>query len=127
MPQRALRLCAKCGTPTTGRYCAAHTNQPAIERSRFDAERRDEIRKLYGTARWRQLSSQVIAEEPICKGCGREPSTVCDHKVPARKYIAQHGGDLDTFYDRNNLQGLGKSCHDSKTAKECGFAGKKNF
>lgn len=36
------------------------------------------------------------------------PATVVDHIVP-------HTGNADLFWDKDNLQGLCKGCHDSKT------------
>lgn len=83
----------------------------------------------YNTARWRKLRAQVLAEEPLCR-CddhrmmavgdagvlfGSTPdapiSTVVDHITP-------HRGDESLFYDRSNLRGMAKRCHDRKTSKQ---------
>lgn len=45
------------------------------------------------------------------------PATVVDHIIP-------HEGNLELFWDENNIQSLCKSCHDRKTAGE-GRWGKK--
>lgn len=67
----------------------------------------------YGS-RWQRARRLVLAEEPICMICKREPSTRVDHKIPKTK-----GG---TDY-RENLQGLCESCHNRKTAAEDGGFG----
>lgn len=58
---------------------------------------------------WRAKRRAVIARDPICKACGRRPSTEADHIV-AR---ADKGSD-----DMANLQGICRRCHAAKTAIE---------
>jgi len=119
MPARALRPCAKCGALTAERFCAAHLGEPRRATQAYDAARAsDPVRRLYGTRRWRFTSREIIARDPLCKECGREPSALADHVVPAEEYVAQHGGDAELFFDQENLQGLGVDCHAKKTARD---------
>lgn len=119
MPARALRPCAKCGALTKGRFCGAHAGEARRQNQLYDAARaNDPVRRLYGTQRWRWTSREVIARDPVCKECRCEPSTLADHVIPAQQYVAQSGGDLEAFFDLENLQGLGVACHAKKTAKD---------
>jgi 5-methylcytosine-specific restriction protein A len=63
----------------------------------------------------------MLSEHPLCVECERQgritPATVVDHIVP-------HKGNLELFWDENNLQAICKRCHDGKTAGE-GRWGKK--
>jgi 5-methylcytosine-specific restriction protein A len=62
----------------------------------------------------------ILDEHPMCVECLRVgkliPATVVDHIVP-------HKGNLDLFYDYDNLQPLCKRCHDAKTVREDGGFG----
>lgn len=102
---------------------ASTPEQQRNRAQRFDSARRDEIRKLYGTARWKAQSTRCLAENPICQGCHQSSSTVADHIVHARVYIRQHNGDVESFFDPSNLQGLCADCHAKKTSRECAAAG----
>lgn len=87
-------------------------------RERKRAEHRDtSIRDLYFTPQWRTLRRRVLREEPICRTrlCGQR-SAVVDHVRP-------HRGDLTLFFDRTNLAGMCKQCHDRKTARYDGGFG----
>jgi 5-methylcytosine-specific restriction protein A len=57
----------------------------------------------------------VLSRNPLCVECERQgritPATVVDHIIP-------HKGNLELFWDEDNLQALCKPCHDRKTAKE---------
>lgn len=81
-----------------------------------------EYRKLYKTARWRALRAQVLAAHPLCVSCQRGgrivPATVVNHIVP-------HRGDVNLFFDRNNLEGVCKPCHDGpiQSAERRGYSG----
>ena len=68
----------------------------------------------YG-GRWRKLRLIVLAEEPVCRMCGRVEAVHVDHIV-AR---AKGGGD-----ERTNLQGLCQRCHSKKTARVDGGFGR---
>lgn len=71
-------------------------------------------REVYNSTRWRKLREQVLYGNPFCVRCMDvgllEPATVCDHVIPI-----EQGGEI---WDINNLQGLCKSCHNSKSGKE---------
>jgi 5-methylcytosine-specific restriction endonuclease McrA len=60
----------------------------------------------------------VLANDPICtdgRVCGkRSLSTVVDHIIAAVRWIAEHSGDLNSFFDTDNLHGVCKPCHDAK-------------
>jgi 5-methylcytosine-specific restriction protein A len=65
---------------------------------------------LYASARWTKRSRQYKRENPICCGCGRAPTEVTDHIIPARVH-----GD---FWDEANWQPLCQRCHNRKRQKE---------
>jgi 5-methylcytosine-specific restriction endonuclease McrA len=70
----------------------------------------------YHSDRWRKFRRIVLNEEPlcaICLRCGQETlATVVDH-------IRPHRGDMELFWDRENVQGLCASCHSGvKRVKE---------
>jgi hypothetical protein len=119
MPNRAQRPCEKCGILTASRFCGAHAGEPRKMAQAYDSARaKDPVRRLYGTRRWRYTSRATIVRHPLCKGCGREPSVLADHVIPAEQYVAQHGGDLDSFFDEVNLQALGLDCHGKKSGED---------
>jgi 5-methylcytosine-specific restriction enzyme A len=107
-------------------YCPAHQidNKESRRRKAFDTFRRknDPYHNLYSQSRWMGLAAQVRYEEPLCQIkvlCGgTAPTEDVDHVIPARVWVEQHGGDMESFYDRQNLQGACKRCHSSKTARE---------
>lgn len=76
-------------------------------------------RKLYKTARYRRLRHAHASANPLCRFCliteDISPVDVVDHVKP-------HKGDLDLFFDPDNLQSLCKHHHDS--AKQMIEAGK---
>jgi 5-methylcytosine-specific restriction protein A len=101
-----------------------YASNPTVQREKFDVQRaNDPIRKLYKTGTWRATRIVIFHRDPLCRLCHKAESTIADHIIAARNYIAQHGGDPERFFDENNLQGVCKACHDAKTAKECGWAG----
>ncbi len=69
---------------------------------------------LYNDRRWKALSTRLRNEQHwICEQCGKEGderTIVVDHRIP-------HRGDLEKFWDVENLWVLCKRCHDVKTAK----------
>ncbi|MGC7561347.1 HNH endonuclease [Pasteurella sp. PK-2025] len=69
---------------------------------------------LYSRKAWKQLRLDHLAKEPLCVFCMRDgkltPATVVDH-------IKAHKGDLNLFFDENNLQSLCKLHHDSSKQK----------
>ena len=75
----------------------------------------NEYRKLYRTKHWAKLRAMVLHRDQYkCqhKGCGaflkqgtRSPRSAVVH------HIKPHKGNLDLFYDINNLQAVCWSCH----------------
>jgi len=78
-----------------------------------DLNRPPSSQRGYGGS-WRKLRAMVLNEQPICQHCRREAATEVDHIVPLSR-----GGE-NTM---ENLQGLCKSCHSRKTAREDGGFG----
>lgn len=112
MPVRPKRICARggCQRLTDGRFCEAHQEQAREEAKAAawsDSEGSAHSRG-YG-ATWRRLRKLVLHRDPLCRGCGRAPSTDVDHVV------ARARGGEDTM---ENLQGLCSRCHGLKTALE---------
>lgn len=64
----------------------------------------------YKTSAWRKLRGRQLLAEPLCRYClerGRVKSAdVVDHIVP-------HKGNLQRFWDSENLQSLCYHCHNS--------------
>jgi len=112
MPRLPLKLCghAGCRTPAAGGRCPKH---PAPKpRSggwvKPDDKAGSASKRGYGRA-WQAKRKYVMARDPICKVCGREPSSHVDHIVP--KYM----GGTD---DYSNLRGIGRVCHGRKSSTE---------
>jgi len=93
-----------------------HSARATQEKKMRLQSRTDSVQQLYKTEAWRTLKRLVLLEQPMCAcGCGGR-STVVDH-------IRPHRGDSALFFDRGNLQGMTKICHDRKTAKYDGGFG----
>ena len=64
---------------------------------------------LYGR-QWAKYRKRFLQANPLCRMCEQqgyiEEATVVDHIKP-------HKGDLDLFFDLNNLQSVCKAHHDS--------------
>lgn len=69
-----------------------------------------QYRALYKTARWQELRTWVLSQEPLCRFCSKqgrvEAATVVDHIKP-------HRGSKTLFYDSSNLQPLCAEHHNS--------------
>lgn len=83
-----------------------------------------EYHSLYESARWRAIRRDFLKKYPRCFICGKK-ATIADHIVP-------HRGNIELFYDENNLQPMCWSCHSAKTLRENNFfhkgeGGTKNF
>ncbi len=70
--------------------------------------------------RWQQARLGYLRKHPLCVHCeakGRVTvATDLDHIIP-------HKGDMETFWQSSNWQGLCRSCHSIKTASEDGGFG----
>lgn len=123
MPSAPASLCRDCSKRALegSRYCSDHqTYNRRVESSRaYDKNRRehDPFHSLYKGLRWIALAARVRREQPLCAVCGHQASKDVDHIIPARVYVAAHNNDINSFYDRANLQGLCKSDHSAKTMR----------
>jgi 5-methylcytosine-specific restriction protein A len=118
MPGRAYRICAKsgCNKLSLAKYCELHVSYEPQQRNEERAV--DPIRRLLGSGAWQATRRVILLRDILCKACGNAFSSEVDHRVPARRWIARHNGDLASFFDESNLQGLCKSCHTAKTDRE---------
>jgi 5-methylcytosine-specific restriction protein A len=70
--------------------------------------------------RWGKARAAYLAAHPWCVACQqakqRTVANELDHIVP-------HHGNATLFWDESNWQGLCKSCHSAKTAREVGLGG----
>lgn len=113
-----------CSVPGCGGFvfehgvCEGHKDSSLAKRLLIQLVDRNKRpwRALYNTKRWKDLRLLILRRDPICTKCNRNPSTVADH-------IHDHKGDLQLFYDVNNLHGLCKPCHDEKTGSTFGQGG----
>lgn len=66
--------------------------------------------KWYKTAAWQRLRARQLRREPLCRMCRARKeitaATVADH-------IRPHRGDMQLFFDENNLQSLCAPDHNS--------------
>lgn len=70
---------------------------------------------LYDTVSWKKIRISFLSDNPLCVECLKDGhykmAKIVDHLVP-------HKGDINMFYDLNNLQALCKKHHDRKTFLE---------
>ena len=104
-----MQYCLEPGCPrlvTHGR-CATHAQLLEQQRDNVD------VRRWYRTVRWRRLRDQVLGEAMYtCARCGHtQVNLQVDHVRP-------HGGHVERFWNRANLQALCPSCHSAKTSRE---------
>ena len=94
---------------TSGKYCDTHKAQPGPPRER------GEFDWAYRSTDWKRIRSVQLAKQPLCCRCLHygivERAKDVDH-------VIAHEGDLNLFYDKDNLQSLCHSCHSWKTNQE---------
>ena len=126
---RAKRHCFTCKSIHSG-PCPKQAEMDRARKQANDRARGSASSRGYGSA-WRKLAAQVLKEEPLCR-CPEHRSTAADAVFgskpdsPASRvvdHIIPHRGDNALFWDRANLQGMAKACHDRKTAGEDGGFG----
>lgn len=75
----------------------------------------DEYRKLYGTKHWKVLREQALLRDGFkCqhKGCNAMLKRGRSHPRSAVvHHLKPHKGNLDLFFDLNNLQSVCWTCH----------------
>ncbi len=111
MPLRPPKQCAKYGCPvlTNETYCAKHRAEYLARVSKeYERERATATQRGYGALhrKWRRI---ILNRDPVCKICGRAPSTEADHIDGNNRNLSLENG-----------QGLCKTCHSKKTVKEQG-------
>lgn len=104
-----VQACRKLGCPEVGHYkngyCEKHqTLAIGWHRKKFNAS------KFYSSGRWQKLRAWIIKRQPICMVCGMNVSEEVDHIIP----LSQGGAEMDA----DNLQGICKACHSSKTVRD---------
>lgn len=98
-----------CAEVTVGARCSRHRIDRAADYARQNRERPSPTAQGYGW-RWRKLRRMVLARQPVCAVVGCMRLTVdIDHIVPKAR------GGRDAM---DNLQGLCRSHHSQKTARE---------
>lgn len=113
---RPLRVCIEqgCHTLTSGVRCAACERERST-RPKPQGMTGESLYRLYRTVAWRRLREALTQQNPWCAECLKKninnPWDELDHIVP-------HRGNLDLFWDRDNLQGLCRTCHANKTWRE---------
>lgn len=131
-----MRLCSGpgCGraVPDNVKFCEeckpTHTDDGIRSHSFADRER---YQFLYESNRFQDFCRRrVLQRDPVCKRCGRAPSVIADHIVPAGEAVrqVQESGrfPLDRyagFFLLSNLQGLCRSCHAIKTNEDKAHSG----
>ncbi len=112
--------CRTCGKAAIGGYCDEHrkTAQRTEANTRHKRDRLAGYKTVRQTRRWGRVRRRVLARSPLCVECERlgrmEFATEVDHIIPEREAP-------ELAFDVSNLQGLCKSCHSRKTAREMGF------
>src|SRR5215471_1392069 len=104
-----------CTYPRCSTLVAAGQHRCAQHRRVGDVRANAAARRLYFTARWRELRARVLRQRPWCDEClaagyGYVSTTDVDHRVP-------HRGDAVLFYDEKNLHALCKAHHTQKTRR----------
>src|SRR5690625_4467058 len=68
----------------------------------------------YATPGHRAFRATVLARDPICVICLKQPATVADHHPTERRDLLTQGLDPN---NPTHGRGLCKTCHDRKTAR----------
>lgn len=83
-------------------------------RDRRTIKRKSAAKRLYGR-RWRKWAKDGLIAEPLCRLCAANGLTV---EATVRDHIIPHRGNLELFWQADNVQSLCKPCHDHKTLVE---------
>jgi 5-methylcytosine-specific restriction protein A len=118
MPYAPARPCSRPCCPRLlayGEQCPDH-GEKARKRENDREPKRKAKRRFYQSEAWRLFREDKLEREPICRICGKAPSTCVDHKVPVEERP-------DLALDDENTQGACWSCHSAKTASQDGGFG----
>jgi 5-methylcytosine-specific restriction protein A len=107
-----------CRKLVNEKYCSKHAaekQEKGLSKRKMYDKNRPSYYGWYDTARWKLVREKVLFAFPFCAMCaklgGNSLSTIVDHIVP-------HKGNVELFWDLENLQGLCAHCHSVKTSKE---------
>lgn len=80
----------------------------------------EEYRRLYKSKQWRTLREIALSRDAYrCQRCGCFLKRGRAHQQAAVvHHIKAHKGDLDLFFDIDNLQSVCKTCHDGPIQSE---------
>ena len=122
MPWEPLHECKAggCHHLTDQTYCVLHRRLPSDRKqngwNRGPRSKISSTKRLYDF-KWQKYSKAFLAANPWCALCGakgiKRVAMATDHIIP-------HRGDEALFRDPDNHQGLCRTCHAAKSAKERG-------
>lgn len=109
-----VKICKKAGCGRTcavgKQYCYLHQDLEGQRKVFTYRGKSSKYHYLYETARWKKMSKDFLKKYPICFICGK-PAKIADHITP-------HRGDVNLFFNEDNLQPMCWSCHSRKTFEE---------
>lgn len=125
MPTSPGGICRSCNSRAVANgYCYRHQAAKIETKRIYDRFRADDpVRPLYRCKRWERVRQRVLNRDILCRSCGHQAATDCDHILSARVVLNEYG--KDAFYDPDRLQGLCHRCHSQKTATESGWTSRK--
>jgi len=101
-------------------YCPTHKAMADQKKKEIykDTQRKSSSKyhSLYNSTLWRQTSKEFLKKYPNCFICGAK-ATIADHITP-------HRGNIELFYNTDNLQPMCWKCHSKKTLIENDFFSK---
>lgn len=96
------------------KYCTEHQalERAELERSRvyYATARHNVWANMYNSPKWKTLRQTKLRDCPLCEICGAEATEV--------HHIKPHNGDLELFYDYDNLMSICHDCHVKETQRE---------
>ena len=101
-----------CPNVTHSTYCTTHAKQ---HDTAYRRQRGSSNAKGY-TYRWQKEREAYLIRNPLCENCLNKHDVI--RAATEVDHIIAHKGDMRLFWDVDNWQGLCKSCHSKKTAKE---------
>lgn len=74
---------------------------------------KSERMKIYNSARWRELRTIKLINNPLCERCEKKGLTVAAEDIHHIDSFTKYEGNqrLYVAYDYNNLESLCKKCH----------------